>query len=104
MLLKERFGDDYKISEMWVSKVTETPVIRYGEGRRLQEMADDLRSSKETLGAMNKLEQIDTHRSKVKIVERLPQQIWKLETSEALANSFQLMTRKLLICENRQSS
>ena len=73
MLLKERFGDDYKISEMWVSKLTETPVIRYGEGHRVQEMADDLRSSNETLGAMNKLEQIDTCRSMVKIVERLPQ-------------------------------
>ena len=73
MLLKERFGDDYKISEVWVSKVTETSVIRYGEVHRFQEMADDLRSSNETLGAMNKLEQIDTRRSMVNIVERLPQ-------------------------------
>ena len=72
VLLKERFGDDYKISEMWVRKVTEGPVIKYGEGRRLQEMADDLRSCKETSGAMNKLEEIDTRRSMVKIVERVP--------------------------------
>ena len=35
-------------------------------------MADDLRSCKETLGAMNKLEEIDTRRSMVKIVERVP--------------------------------
>ena len=73
VLLKERFRDDYKISEMWVRKVTEGPVIKYGEGRRLQEMADDLRSCKETLGAMSKLEEIDTSRSMVKIAERLPQ-------------------------------
>ena len=47
-LLKERFGDDYKISEMWVKKVTEGPIIRHEEGRRLQELADDLISCKET--------------------------------------------------------
>ena len=74
-LLKERFGDDYKISEMWVKKVTEGPVVRHGEGHCLQELADDLRSCKETLEAMNKLEEIDTRRSMVKIVERLPQSL-----------------------------
>ena len=74
-LLKERFGDDYKISEMWVKKVTEGPVVRHGEGRCLQELADDLRSCKETLEAMNKLDEIDTRRSMVKIVERLPQSL-----------------------------
>ena len=58
---------------MWVRKVTEGPVVKYGDGRRLQEMADDLRSCKETLGAMNKLEETDTRSSMVKIVERLPQ-------------------------------
>ncbi|XP_068717287.1 uncharacterized protein [Montipora capricornis] len=93
VLLKERFGDDYKISEMWVRKVTEGPVIRYGEGRRLQEMADDLRSCKETLGAMDKLEEIDTRRSMVKIVERLPQLLqsrWRRLAVKSLetANSY----------------
>ena len=62
-LLKERFGDDYKISDMWVKKVTEGPVVRHGEGRCLQELADNLRSCKETLEAMNKLDEIDTRRS-----------------------------------------
>ena len=57
VLLKERFGDDYKISEMWVKKVTEGPIIRYGEGHCLQELADDLRSCKETLEAMSKLDE-----------------------------------------------
>lgn len=40
-LLKGRFGDDYKISEMWVKKVTKGPIIRHGEGHHLQELADD---------------------------------------------------------------
>ena len=74
-LLKERFGDDYKISEMWVKKVTEGPIIRHSEGSCLQELADDLRSCKETLEAVNKLEEIDTRRSMVQIVERLPQSL-----------------------------
>ena len=73
LLQKERFGNDYKISEIWVKKVTEGPIIWHGEGRRLQEMADDLRNCKETLEAITKLEEIYTRRSTVRIVERLPQ-------------------------------
>ncbi len=44
-----------------------------GEGRRLQELAEDPRSCKETLETINKHEEIDTRRSIIKIVERLPQ-------------------------------
>ena len=73
MLLKERFGDDYRISEMWVKKVTEGRTVRNGDGRCLQDQSDDLRNCKETLEAMSKLEEIDTRRSMVKTVERLPQ-------------------------------
>ena len=53
-LLKERFGDDYRISEMWFKKVTKGPIIRHGEGPWLQELVDDLRSCKKILEAMNK--------------------------------------------------
>ena len=60
-LLKERFGDDCKISEIWVKRVTEGPIVRHVEGHCLQELADDLRSCKETLEAMIKLEEIDTN-------------------------------------------
>ena len=63
---------------MWVRKVIEGPVIKYFEGRRLEEMADDLRSCRETLGAMNKLEESFTRRSMVKIVERLPHPLQSL--------------------------
>ena len=101
VLLKERFGDDYKISEMWVRKVTEGPVIRYGEGHRLQEMADDLRSCKETLGAMNKLEEIDTHRSMVKIVERLRQPLqsrWRRLVVKSLETTNRYPSIAELVC------
>ena len=101
VLLKERFGDDYKISEMWVRKVTEGPVIKYGEGRRLQEMADDLRSCKETLGAMSKLEEIDTRRSMVKIVERLPQPLqsrWRRLVVKSLETTNRYPSIAELVC------
>ncbi|XP_022779007.1 uncharacterized protein LOC111320624 [Stylophora pistillata] len=86
-LLKERFGDDYKISEMWVKKVTEGPTVRHGKGRYLQDLADNLRSCEETLEAMSKLKEIDTCRSMVKTVERLPQSLrsrWRKLVVKAL--------------------
>ena len=98
VLLKERFGDDYKISEMWVRTVTEGPVIRYGEGHRLQEMADEHRSCKETLGAMNKLEEIDTHRSMVNIIERLMQPLqshWRRLVVKSLETTIRLLSCSL---------
>ena len=101
MLLKERFGDDYKISEMLVRKVTEGPVIRYGEGCRLQEMAHDLKSCKETLGTMNKLEEIDTRRSVVKIVERLPQPLksrWRRLVVKSLETTNRYPSIAELVC------
>ena len=101
VLLKERFGDDYKISEMWVRKVTEGPVIGHCEGRHLQEMADDLRSCKETLGAMNKLEEIDTRRSMVKIVERLPQPVrsrWRRLVVKSLETTNRYPSIAELVC------
>ena len=101
MLLKERFGNDYKISEMWVRKVTEGPVIRYGEGRRLQDMPDDLRSCKETLRAVNKLEEIDTRRSMVKIVERLPQPLqsrWRRLVVKSLETTNRYPSLAELVC------
>ena len=56
---------------MWVKKVTEGPIIRYGEGRRLEELAGDLRSCKETLGAINKLEEIDTRMKDIRSPSRV---------------------------------
>ena len=66
---------------MWVKKVTEGPVIGHDHGHCLQQLAEDLRSCKETLEAMNKLDEIDTRRSMVKIVERLLQSLqgrWRI--------------------------
>ena len=86
-LLKERFGNDYKISEVWIKKVTEGPFIKSGDRYALQEISDDLESCKETLEAMDTMEEIDTRRSMVKIVERLPRYLqdrWRREAVKAL--------------------
>ncbi|XP_038066468.1 uncharacterized protein LOC119736528 [Patiria miniata] len=72
-LLRERFGNDYRISETWVSKLTEGPRILPGDCRGIQKLADDLRSCTLTLTAMKKLGEVDTKRSLSLIVKRLPQ-------------------------------
>ena len=71
-LLRERFGNDYRISETWVRKLTEGPRILPGEHKGIQRLADDLQSCTLALSAMNKLDEIDTKRSLSLIVKRLP--------------------------------
>ena len=71
-LLQQRFGNDFRISEAYVAKVTEGPTIRGNDGDVLQEFADDLGGCVETLRAMGRMEEIDTRSRMLKIVERLP--------------------------------
>ena len=42
-LLKARFGNEYIISDAWVKKVTEGPIVKTNCGNAIQEIADDLR-------------------------------------------------------------
>ena len=82
ILLHERFGNDFKIAEAWIRKVTEGSVIRPNNGADLQDLADDVRSCAETFGAMGRLEEIDSRVRMVKIVQRLPvylQSRWRKE-------------------------
>ena len=71
-LLKERFGNDYTISETWVNKVTEGSSIGPHDKRALRDFADDLKTCKETLMAMGYIHEVNTQRVLVKIVEKLP--------------------------------
>ncbi len=72
LLLQERFGNEYKISEAWIRKVTEGNAVRPNNGGDIQDLADDVRNCAETLRAMDKLEEIDSRVRMVKIVQRLP--------------------------------
>jgi len=71
-LLEERFGNRYIVTEAWLAKVTEGPILGNWDSDGLQEFADNLRCCKETLEAMGNSHEIDGQRVLVKVVERLP--------------------------------
>ncbi|XP_022102428.1 uncharacterized protein LOC110985607 [Acanthaster planci] len=83
-LLRERFGNDYKITETWVQRLTEGPRVMPGDKKAIQKLADDLRSCTVVLTAMGKLEEIDTKRSLGAIVRRLPQVLQSKWRSKAV--------------------
>ena len=51
-LLKERFGNDYVISDDWVRRIVKGPVAKAYDKGGLRELADDATLCMETLGAM----------------------------------------------------
>ncbi|XP_064639787.1 uncharacterized protein LOC135495255 [Lineus longissimus] len=86
-LLQERFGSNYVIAEAWISKVTEGPVIKPSDHRGLQDYADELQSCQQTLEAMGRIAEVDTQRSMVRLVDRLPfwlQQRWRKRAVDTL--------------------
>ena len=72
LLLKERFGNDFVISEAWVNKITCDIPVKPNSAESLQEFADDVRGCVETLRAMNRLDEVDTRGRLVKLMNRLP--------------------------------
>lgn len=71
-LLKERFGNEYKIAESWVKKITEGAPIKPNSSDDLQDLADDVRGCIEALRAMNKIEDIDSRGGMLKVLSRIP--------------------------------
>ncbi len=89
-LLKQRFGNDFRISESWIQKIVDKPAIKPQDGSALQDLADDVRSCKETLEAMGRLSEIDTRVRMVKILDRLPlflQARWRHEAVREADNT-----------------
>ena len=85
-VLKERFGNEYRISEAWVKNVTEGPPIK-SSGDALQDLADDVCGCTAVLRAMNKLNDIDSRGGMLKILDRLPaylQSRWRRTAVESL--------------------
>ena len=70
-LLKDRFGNDYMISEAWVNKVADGTPIKHSP-EAVQDLADDVRGCIEVLKAMGKLSEIDSRGRMLKILNRLP--------------------------------
>ncbi|XP_038050892.1 uncharacterized protein LOC119724042 [Patiria miniata] len=71
-LLKERFGNKYKVADAWMKKVTRGQTVSPHDGKAIREMADELKVCYETLQAMG-YENEMAHQSFLRdIVERLP--------------------------------
>jgi hypothetical protein len=71
-ILRERFGNDFVITKVWLDRVTTGRSIRASEPTALQTYADDLKSCLEVFSSMNKIGETDTTRSLCQMVERLP--------------------------------
>jgi len=71
-LLKERFGNEYVITESWIKRITGFGNIKSNDRDKLREYSDDLNSCKETLKAMGKLNEINNQTNLLRIVEKLP--------------------------------
>ena len=71
-LMKEKYGQNYKIAAAYVDRLTNGPPIRGEDGNALQKFSVQLTSCKNTLkdiGYLNKLENPDALR---RVIERLP--------------------------------
>ncbi|XP_077997424.1 uncharacterized protein LOC144450652 [Glandiceps talaboti] len=71
-LHKRRFGDPYTISQACVTKIVSGPPIKPNDGEALREFADDVRGCLETLGAVDRLNDVDSQERMVKVMSRLP--------------------------------
>ena len=71
-LLKERYGDDYTISQAWVKKVTAGSPLGPRDYRKLLEFSDDLNTCVDTLSAMGYLSEVSTQQVMLSIASKLP--------------------------------
>ena len=81
-ILKERFGNDYLVSQKIQSQLKSGKPIRKSED--LQQLADDLSIASATLGKLSMTSEIDTQHSIVSILERCPQYVQNKWTKKAL--------------------
>ena len=66
----------------WIDKVTEGPCIKPSDGGKLQDFADELQSCRATLKAMGHSVEVNSQKTLVRIIGRLPfflQGRWKAE-------------------------
>jgi len=81
-LLKERFGNDYVITEAWIKKINCFGTIGPKDVSKLRDFADELKCCSETLKAMDRLNEIDNQSNLLRIVDKLPlylQNSWRKE-------------------------
>ena len=71
-LLAERFGDKFKVTNSWIRRVSDGPMIKAGDREALQDLADDLKNCEITLKATGRLAQMNNEDRLIKILESCP--------------------------------
>ena len=71
-MLQDRFGDDFKISQAWVSKLVNGPTVKANHVDSLQNFTDDVRECVEILECLHLVHEIDTRCHLVSLMNRLP--------------------------------
>ena len=91
-LLKQRFGSEYEIAQLWIREVTGEGSIKV-DG--LREFADRLQTCYRALVAMHCLMEIDTQGNLLRIVSKLPgylQARWRSKVADIKENDNRLPT------------
>ena len=71
-LLEERFGDRYKVTNSWITKVSNGPKLKTSDREGLLDLAGDLQNCEITLKASGRLTQVNSEYRLVKILEHCP--------------------------------
>ena len=71
-LLKQRYGDDYTVSQAWVKKVTAGSFLGPKDYGKLLEFSDDLSTCVNTLTSMGYLAEVSTQQVMLSIASKLP--------------------------------
>ena len=71
-LLKERYGQSYKIAAAHVKRLVDGPAIRADDGSSLQQFSIQLTSCVNTLREIGYISKLDSHDNLKKIIDRLP--------------------------------
>ena len=87
-LLKDRFGDEFVIAELWGQRLLST-----SNRMSLREFADELQAGYESLSALDALDELQSQSNLSKIVKKLP---------EYLQNRWRDVVRRLKVHEHRR--
>jgi len=71
-LLEKRFGDKYLVTNAWISRVADGPVIGPNDREALQDLADDLENCEIVLNVAGRLNEINSDDKLIKILQRVP--------------------------------
>ena len=71
-MLKERYGNPYRIADAWIQRVTQATKIEPNNKKALQDLADELNICIQTLDAMGYKSELSPQSVLLRIVERLP--------------------------------